>query len=132
MVVQSSGKHTTLAPFPVAWRARLSAFSILTFLSTCPLNWASATRTLIGSVLLWDRQARLLYRRRGALRKGHARAADACRGQVGRVAPIALTKKSGTRRWMRTTSGTKRVSTKPAASIAPFHWAGVRNPPLGR
>jgi hypothetical protein len=54
------------------------------------------------------------------------------RAQVGRVAPIALTKKSGTCRWIRVTSGTKRVSTNPATSIAAFHWSGVRNPPLGR
>jgi hypothetical protein len=52
--------------------------------------------------------------------------------QFGRIAPIALAKKSGTFRRIRMTSGTKRVSAKPADSIASFHWSGVRNPPLGR
>src|SRR5690242_11375529 len=70
MVVQSSGKHTTLAPLPAACRARLSAFSILMFLSMCPLNWASATRTVIGSdpPVGWPGPA--FVPPRGALRKG--------------------------------------------------------------
>ena len=50
----------------------------------------------------------------------------------GRNAPIVPAKKSGTFWRIRMTSGMKRVSANPADSIAPFHWSGVRNPPLGR
>jgi hypothetical protein len=52
--------------------------------------------------------------------------------QFGRIAPIALARKSGTFWRIRMTSGMKRVSANPADSIAPCHWSGLRNPPLGR
>jgi len=52
--------------------------------------------------------------------------------QRGRVAPMAAAMNLGASSWTRTMSGRKRMSTNPAASMAPFHCPGVRNPPLGR